>query len=716
MRRLQFKLPVFLLVPIACAIAGLAVLLADPLPIQTLRNALFDQYQRWQPRPYVDVPVRIIDLDDESLARLGQWPWPRTRIAELVNRLRQAGTAAIGFDVVFAEPDRTSPAAMSRLWGLQGEVARAVGRLPDHDTVLAESLKAGGVVLGFALERSAAGQAKAAESAPAPYRFIQSGAASIGWLHAFGDDIASLPALTAAAAGRGAIAFVPDSDGVVRRVPLLFSLRGEPVPSLAAETLRVGQSARNYILKSAPAAGTGLQEVRIGDVTVPTTPQGEVWVHYSAAVPQRYIPAWKVLVGEVPPGQLDGSLVLVGTSAQGLQDLRFSPLGRIMPGVEAHAQALEQILTGGGLARPSWASAVEAMVLVAGCAVVGLLAIYTRALLAATLTTLIIGGIVWGGWRAFSAEHLLLDAITPALTVGFTFVLASLVHHLSSERQQRWVKQAFSRYVSPNLVQYLVSHPKQLELGGRRQECSFIFTDLAGFTSLMEKIDPAAAVALLNAYLDQMIGIAFSHHGTLDRIVGDSVAIMFSAPLPQPDHRSRALACALAMDEFATAYSRDLNAKGIHFGITRIGIHSGEVIVGNFGGTTIFDYRALGDPVNTASRLESVNKHLGTRICISANTLAGCPGAVARPVGRLVLKGKTEPLEVLEPVTPNDNGGRAPLDDYRAAYALLAERSAQALPVFQSLAQAYPADPLVALHCQRLLAGEAGEQIVMKEK
>jgi adenylate cyclase len=401
-------------------------------------------------------------------------------------------------------------------------------------------------------------------------------------------------------------------------------------------------------------------------------------------------------------------------------DLRASPLGRIMPGVEAHAQALEQILTGGGLARPAWATAAEAIVLVAGSVLAGVLALQARALLAAGLTALLLMAVAWGGWHAFTAEHLLLNAIAPMLSIGFAFVVCSLLHHFSSERQQRFVKEAFSRYVSPNLVQHLVSHPGQLELGGRRQQCSFIFTDLAGFTSLMEKLDPGEAVSLLNAYLDKMIAIAFSHNGTLDRIVGDAVAIMFSAPVPQQDHQARALACALEMDAFATRYAQDLQAKGIAFGMTRIGVHTGEVIVGNFGGSTIFDYRALGDPVNTAARLESVNKHLGTRICVSAATLAGAPGVMARPVGELVLKGKTQALEVLEPVTESASNveadERAPLQDYAAAYVLMRNGSADALPALQALAKNYPQDPLVRLHLARLAAGETGVVITMASK
>jgi adenylate cyclase len=705
------------LLPLLPVVAGIFLLLADALLLQSLRNNLFDQYQRWKPRAYAEAPVRIVDIDDESLARLGQWPWPRTRLAELVDQLGAAGAAAVGFDVIFAEPDRTSPRAAADLWQLKGGLREALVALPDHDRVFADSVARGDVVVGFAVDRSKV--AKSAENAPElpakMARFIVSGEPPGRWLHSFNDIIGSLPELADAAKGNGALTFVPDGDGVVRRVPLVLQVAGQPVATLAGETLRVGQGVPNVILKSA-GEGVGLAEMRIGDVTIPTTPSGEVWVHYSQAVPGRYLPAWQVMAGKVPQELLEGHLVLIGSSAQGLMDLRFNTLGRVMPGVEAHAQALEQILTGYYLQRPGWARALEALLIVVGGLAMGFLTLKAGALAGAAAGAVINAATLGGGWYAFVQEGLLIDTATPAIVFTLTFILCSVFRHFASEREQRWIKEAFARYVSPNRVSYLVDHPDAMELGGQRQDCSFIFTDLAGFTSLMEKIDPGEAVALLNAYLDEMIAIAFRHDGTLDRIVGDAVAIMFSAPVPQADHRKRALACALEMDVFASRYSKEQLDKGIGFGKTRIGVHGGEVIVGNFGGSNIFDYRALGDPVNTAARLESVNKHLGTRICVSEEILRDCPDAAVRPVGRLVLKGKSRALGVFEPLTADQQAIRAPLDAYQAAFTALHNEEPQAAAMFAELAQGYPDDPLVALHLRRLQAGEQGDLIVMSEK
>lgn len=704
------------LLSLATGALGLMLVLADPLALKTLRYQGFDQYQRWQPRTFDAVPVRIIDIDEESLEKIGQWPWPRNKLAQLVEQLGAQGAATIGFDVVFAEPDRTSPGRASTEWALSPAQARSLAALPDHDASFASAIARHNVVLGFALRSDATTPHQQQATPNAPYRYVWLGEPSPQALHAFPAAVPPLPLLDAAASGSGALTFMPDGDGVVRRVPLVLALAQTPVPSLIAELLRVAQGADNHILRRADGDAPALAQVRIGQVSVPTNAQGEMWLHYTTAQAERYVPAWKVLAGEAAPELLDGHIVLVGSSAQGLMDLRFNPLGRVMPGVEAHAQALEQVLSGHYLNRPSWAVAAEAIAVVLGCVAMVWIGTFVPSLWAAAMSLALVGGVLWGGWSAFSSHRLLLDSFTPALTWAAAFALASLCRHFWSERQQRWVKEAFSRYVSPNRVEYLMNNPGQLELGGKRQHCSFIFTDLAGFTSLMESIDPAAAVTLLNDYLEKMISIAFRHQGTLDRIVGDALAIMFSAPVVQPDHAQRALNCAMDMHAFATAYAQDLQGRGIAFGHTRFGVHSGEVIVGNFGGHALFDYRALGDAVNTAARLESVNKHLGTRICVSEATLSACANVPARPVGRLVLMGKQVALQVFEPLPDPLPPGYAPTALYQAAFEAVRDGDAQARERFDRLRERYPGDPLVALYCARLAENDLGDRIVLSAK
>lgn len=689
---------------ISCGVALLlsaAALVMAPLPVQKLHNAVFDQYQRWQPRAYNNAPVRIIDIDEASLARLGQWPWPRTRIAELINKLHEAGTAAIVFDVLFAEPDRTSPATLLKEQGLDDGLITQLQALPDHDALLAGALPGSNVVLGFATER----RGTSADLPLSRFGLVAAGPPALPFLPPYASAVRPLPQLEQAAAGTGALTFEPDTDGVVRKVPLLLALGEQVRPSLVAEALRVAQRAGMYRVRTGEA---GVEQIDIGRVQIPTNRRGEFWVHFTEPQAARTIPVWQVLAGQAPQG-LAGSIALIGTSAQGLQDLRFSPLGGIIPGVEVHAQALEQILSGEFLQRPGWATAVEALVLIIGSLLVALLALRLPALAAAGLTLLLIGAANGVSWYAFTEHRLLLDLFTPGLGLVLIYSVASIIHHVASEREQRWVREAFSRYVSPNLVKHLVDNPGQLALGGKRQVCSFVFTDLTGFTEMMERQSPEAVVSLLNDYLEEVIGIAFRHDGTLDRIVGDAVAIMFSAPLPQPDHAQRALQCALEIDRFAQGYVSQLQACGTAFGQTRIGVHSGEVVVGNFGGSTIFDYRALGDPVNTTSRLEGLNQHLGTRVCVSAAVARSNPDVPMRAVGKVQLKGKSAAVEAFEPLNAADEA-------YDAAYNLMVAGDEGALAAFTALHEQRLNDGLVQFHWQRLMAGEQGEAFAMTRK
>ncbi len=685
------------LLPLAALALALATLWADPPALRSLRNASFDQFQRWHPRAHdASAPVRIVDIDDESVRRVGQWPWSRDRVAQLLAGIESGKPASVAVDILFAERDRMAALAAA-----------------DPDAELARTLAQGRVVLGFGMASAqgrSAGRANAQDDGlELKAGFFPLGGDPIPFLPAFPSSVANLPELQQAAAGQGAMTFIPDVDGIVRQVPLLLSLDGRLVPSLTAEALRVAAGASHYMVHSAGNEG-GVIDVSAGPLRVDTDAAGALWVHYSRPDPGRYVPAWKVLAQQVPPDEFKGRIVLVGTSAQGLMDLRFSPLGGIIPGVEVHAQALEQVLTGQHLGRPGWTPAVEWLVTLLGCVLVGGLAMKRSAAVSSAGFLAVCGAVGLAAWMAFVHGQLLVDPVAPMLAMALVFIPTTVMRYLQSERRQRWMKQTFSRYVSPNLVDYLISHPDALVLEGRRQRCSFVFTDLAGFTRLMEGMDPAVAVGLVNRYLDRMIAIAFEHDGTLDRIVGDAVAIMFSAPVEQTDHEQRALRCALAMHAFSRRYVDELARQGIPFSETRIGVHTGEVTVGNFGGEAIFDYRALGDPVNTAARLEGANKHLGTLICVSEATLAGCPGAPARPIGRLRLVGRSSYLMVHEPLAAGEDA------DYQQAFELMRSESDQALAAFEALGQARPDDPLVSLHLSRLRAGKRGDAIELLEK
>jgi adenylate cyclase len=707
---------------LAAPLAGVAVLAAAIVLLvgvpgikDRFLDFSYDTLQRLDPRVYSPAPVRIVDIDEESLARLGQWPWPRTRVAKLVERLREQGAASIAFDIVFSEPDRTSPQRVADNWPDSPELRALIKDLPDHDTVLAETIRGGRVVTGFVLNNATT------HDPVVKARFVTSGEDPRPYLEKFPGATASLAPLETAAAGNGALNFLPERDGIVRRVPLAFVHDGKLHPGLAAEALRVGMGAPNIIVRglNPEAQGNrgiepGVNSVVIGRTPVPTDHHANLWLYFTRPVPERYVPVWQVLDGDTRRAELDGSIVFVGTSAAGLQDLRFGPLG-LMPGVEAHAQAAEQILAGDFLQRQDGAAAIELLATVLGALVVVTLVPLLGALWPAIVVLAMCGAGLGAVWYAFTEHRLLFEPLSPTFTAIVVFLVASVVQHIRSERQGRWIRQAFSQYISPNLVEHLIDHPERLRLGGERRECSFVLTDLAGFTTVVERSDPAALVSLMNEYLDGMVGIAFRNEGTLDRIVGDAVAVMFSAPVEQPDHAERAVACALEMDAWAQQFKAAKNAAGVPLGNTRIGVHCGTVIVGNFGGQQTFDYRALGDAINTTARLETVNRHLGTRVCVSGEIAAACPDFAGRPIGDLVLKGKSEPVAAFEPL-PRERLIDKRIVEYRAAYKLLAAEDAGAAAAFDALAEQYPDDPLVVFHRDRLARGETGTVVVMQEK
>lgn len=706
------------LLSLAVLMAAITAVILQPPFMVVMGNASFDTFQRWKPRTYQPAPVRIIDINEESLAKYGQWPWPRSRMADLVERLRAMKAAAVVFDMVFAELDRTSPAALARHWPDEPGVADLIRRLPDHDRLFATAIGRGSVVTGFSMELKASQNRRPGLKA----RFVTAGDDPKQFLTLFRGAVTTLPTLEAEADGNGAFNFIPDYDGVIRHVPLVLRMNDALYPSLAAEALRVVQRARNFVVRSSGASGedrfgghTGITTIHIGALPIATDAHGEVWLHFSKPMPERYIPSWKILEYEVAPELLAGHIAFVGTSAKGLQDFQFSPLGGIIPGVEVHAQLVEQLIQGTYLLRPDWWKA--AVILYLFMMWGGLVTIASRVsiLWLAVIGIAVLGVTLLAAWYAFTGARLFLDPLFPLVAFVVMFLACSIPRHFLTEREKRWIGSVFSTYVSPNLVRHLIDNPGQLELGGENRECSFVLTDLAGFTPIMEKSKPSDVMSLLNTYLDEMVNIAFRHDGTLDRFVGDAVAVMFSAPVIQHDHAARAVACALEMDEFTREFARKKQAEGIDFGKTRIGVHTGVVMIGNFGGKSMFDYRALGDPINTAARLESVNRYLGTNVCVSGATVAKCPDFIGRPVGTLLLKGKSEGIEAFEPLKSDQAQSQATIA-YLEAFSLLEHQDPRALEALSALVRDYPDDPLAAFHLERLQRGEIGATVVLSGK
>jgi adenylate cyclase len=687
--------------------ALVALRLADPAPMAALRLQGFDLLQRLAPRAYDPaVPVRVVAIDDESLRRLGQWPWPRDRLARLVDRLAQAGAAAVVLDLVLAEPDRTAPALIGTLLAGRADpaVLAALTRdLPDPDRDLAGALGRTRSVVAFAPAEEPGRLpriiASFAEIGPARQR-----------LDRFAGAVPSLPEFEAAASGDGSIGAPTGRDEVLRRLPAVSRLGDILIPSLAVEALRVAQGAGTVTLRAAPD-GPGLDAIRIGEVILPVAPDGQFWLHFTPDTPERQVAAWRVLDPAVPEAELAtalrGRIALIGVTATGFGDTVLTPLRDRIAGVTAHAEALEQILLGRHLTRPAWGMALEiGLLLVLGLALV---ASWRRlpAIVSGGLVVLAMVPIAAGAFLAYRQAGLLLDPTLPMLGLLLTHGAVAATAQWRVERDRRAIRTAFAQYLAPALVARLAEHPERLRLGGEWREMSFIFTDIAGFTSLSETVPPDRLVATLNAYFDGVCGCVLEAGGTIDKMVGDALHAMFGAPVDQPDHAERAVACALAIHRFTTGFAAARRAEGMPFGRTRIGVATGSAVVGNFGSRHHFDYTAYSEVVNLTARLENANKALGTPLCVSAATGKACPDRRFRPIGRLLLRGVGAPVEALIP----DELCPAPAEAYAAAHAALRRGEAGAAMLFAALTADHPEDPLARLHTRRLSEGAKDDLI-----
>ena len=553
-------------IPLAILVLLIVVRLIDPAVLQQARWLVFDSYQRIKPRVYVpDLPVRIVDIDDDSLSRLGQWPWPRTIVADLVERLAAAGVAAIAFDVVFAEPDRSSPEQALELWPKTPEVIalrKSVAVLPSHDSILSKAIANAPVVTGFVLAH------RESERMPAPKAtFAIAGDDPKPFLPTFSGAIPNLEELEGVSAGNGAFNPIPELDQVIRHVPLAFRMGDRIYPSLAAEALRIAQGARTYLIKSSGASGvqafgeqTGIDSIKIGQFLAQTDAHGRVMLHYTKTTPDRFIPAWKVLDDGFDPSTVAGSIIFVGTGAAGLWDLRSTPLDAAIPGVEIHAQAVEQLLTGTFLQRPSYGDSVE----IAYMALLGLLLILLLPRIGA-IWSLLLGGAatalaIGASWYLFSEHRFMLDPIAPSAVVFFVFMIAEAVSYLTSEMEKRQVRGAFGRYLSPVVVERLVQHPEQLQLGGEQREMTVMFSDIRGFTTISERFkdDPQGLTRLINRFLTPMTDALLARNGTIDKYIGDCLMGFWNAPLDDEKHAANACQAALDMFGALSELNREL--------------------------------------------------------------------------------------------------------------------------------------------------------------
>jgi adenylate cyclase len=661
---------IHILFPLVLLIAGVFLRVEEPRWFQQWQMWVFDSLNVLHPRPYdPGIGVRIVDIDDATLEKVGQWPWPRTKIAELIYRLKQAGAAVVAFDIVFSESDRTSPKNIVELWPQVPEfkaVRDQVREMPDHDEQLAQFIKQlGGVVTGFALTNAGAPRTPTQKG-----NFAISGPDARVYLQSFPGAVANLTVLSEAADGNGNFNMLPESDGIVRRVPLLVSFKVDDklennllFPALSVEALRVAQNAKTMVIKTAGGSGelslggarTGLVKIKIGQFIVPTDAQGRVWVHYSGHREERYISAGKVFDQKVDKSLLEGHVVLVGTSAAGLGDLRSSPLDKVLPGVEVHAEVIEQIFQKNFLKRPDYALAIEASYIVG----VGLLLIvllpYLGALWCAAIGATTVAASFGGSWYAYVETQQLIDPIYPSVAVLAVYLSGSLISYARTEAEKRQVRSAFAQYLSPALVEQLAAEPDRLQLGGETREMTFLFCDVRGFTTISEtfKSNPHGLTKLINRLLTPLTNVILDNRGTIDKYMGDCIMAFWNAPLDDETHAADACESAMRMYVALEKLNKERELEAEEAGETflplnvGIGINTGECVVGNMGSDQRFDYSVLGDPVNLAARLEGQSKNYGVGVVLGSETVNQINGNYATlELDLIAVKGKTEAVDI----------------------------------------------------------------------
>ncbi len=644
-------------ISLICALIGGAVLLRsiDPFFVRALRLIAFDYFQRVNPEPYdPNLPIRVVDIDEQSLSKIGQWPWPRTTVRDLLLELTSKGAAVVAFDIIFAEPDRTSvEAVVKQLPPREADaITTALAGRPSNDQLLAAALKDTPSVLSVALREGST------PPFPAKAGFVYGGDDPRPFLLGFNGATRNLLEFEDAARGIGAFNWISDRDQIVRRVALMFRLDQSFVPSLAAEALRVAQQTSTYVLKASNASGetafgqsTGLNHIRIGSIEVPTDGAGGVYLKFRHFNKASYIPAWKVLAGEVTREEIEGRIILVGTSAPGLLDLRATPVDAAVPGIDIHAQVLEHLLTGTFLERPDYAVAAEEFAIIAIGIMLALVLPRVSAKASGAIGVLTIGVVLMSGWAAFRYGNTLLDPSYPALVLGCLTAGITFYTYHTAEAQRSHIRSAFGQYLAPAFVEQLAHSPEKLVLGGETREMTILFSDVRGFTGISEiyKDDPQGLTTLMNRLLTPLTNIIVDHEGTIDKYIGDAIMAFWNAPLDVPHHELNACAAALTMIDSLKVLNRDrlqeATSSGQPFLPFRIGIgiNTGRCVVGNLGSDLRFNYSALGDAVNVASRLEGQTKYYGVPILIGARTAEKAKEKFAiLEVDLIAVKGKTE--------------------------------------------------------------------------
>jgi adenylate cyclase len=630
--------------------------------------------------------VAIVAIDEKSINELGRWPWSRSRLAELADKLADYHPKIVAFDIVFSESESE-----------------------DADAMLGVSLKKGNFILGYFFRQDSTKEPsleslnQLKESNIKLVNFL--GKPKSRFLEEFSSAELNLSQIGAHAKGFGFFNFPnPDTDGVFRRAQLLMSYNGGIYPSLNLEAMHrlLGEE---ILLKVAPY---GVDSFYIGQRLIPTNENGEFIINYYG--PGGTFPTYSaidVLSGKLPLEALRDKLVFVGTTEIGIYDARSTPFDPTFPGVEIHATVAANILDGRFLIKNNLTEALNIFLLLIFPLVLVLLLMRVGKTLSAFgifLALLFLHQL--GNYTIFTRLNLLLSALYPALSLGFAYIFFEGYRNLVAEKKGRYLRRAFSSYVSPELVAQILQDPDKLKLGGEKRKVTVLFSDIRGFTSLSERMSPEALVSFLNEYLSPMTQIVMDERGTLDKYIGDAIMAIFGAPLDVADHPNHACHAALSMLERLKELNLKWKERGWNHISIGIGINTGEAIVGNMGANVRFEYTAIGDTVNLASRLEGLNKLYGTHIIVSKSTLDGINSSqfLLRELDLVQVKGKEKHISIFELVGfyPGDQQQAALISLFAEALYLYRDRQfSQAMEKFAGVLKMFPEDKPSSVYVER---------------
>ncbi|MBB3118953.1 CHASE2 domain-containing protein [Pseudoduganella violacea] len=692
-------------------------------------DAYFSGLRMRAEAPTLDPRIVIVDIDERSLAEVGRFPWSRDVMARLVQRLTGGyQAAAVGFDISFPEADTSSgygvlqglaQRELKGVPGLDAQLARLQPQL-DYDGLLAAAMRGQPVVLGY---NTSGGQPKGALPQPAFTAELLNGRR----LDAFESSgyEANIARLQQAARGAGSFTVLPDSDGVVRSVPLLRKIGDGYYPALSLATAAVALQARaiapvldNTVdtLSHAEREYGGLESIALftpeGMLSIPVGEGLSTTVQFRGkGGPQggafRYLSAADVLRGVSAPQLLNGAIVLVGTTAPGLNDLRATPVSAVYPGVEIHANIIKSILDGSFKARPDFALAAELLqVLLTGLLlsiVLPLLAPFWTVAVAAASAAAALGFNFW----LYRAADAVLNVAAILLLILALFILNLAWGYFFEVRRGRALVSRFGEYVAPELVAEMAQDPEQYSMEGESRELTVMFVDVRGFTTISEGLPPRQLREYINLYLTAMSrDIRDSHRGTLDKYIGDAVMAFWGAPVPFADHASRGVATALLMQASAARLDHSFRQRGWPALNIGIGLNTGAMHVGDMGSEIRRAYTVMGDAVNLASRLEGITKVYGVGIAVGQATREAAPNFVYRELDRVRVKGKNEPVAIFEPLAhagQADAAALTRLERWHAALALLRDQHWDgAAAILLELRVADPACQLYQLYMQRI--------------